>query len=149
MWRGWGETMIHSHRKHWNKRWRSHVCFSRKWVCMCMCEGRRKHILKVRIRHTQERRQVSLAQYVSVATSLKLLIMFQNPWPSAWLSPKPNSITDRTFNPLTDSQNQRAGRKCTMTMSNIKKSLFGVPVVAQWLTNLNGCRFDPWPCSVG
>ena len=28
----------------------------------------------------------------------------------------------------------------------------GGPIVAQWLTNLTrnqGCRFDPWPCSVG
>ena len=34
-----------------------------------------------------------------------------------------------------------------------KKNLAGVPVVAQWLTNPDweprGCRFDPWPCSVG
>ena len=55
-----GETVIHSHRKHWNKHWRSRVCFSRKWVCVCVCvcvcvteyEGRWKHILKGRTRHT-------------------------------------------------------------------------------------------------
>ena len=56
------ERVIHSHRKYWNKHWRSihwrSVCFSRICVCVCVCvcdyeyEGRWKHILKGRTRHT-------------------------------------------------------------------------------------------------
>ena len=31
-----------------------------------------------------------------------------------------------------------------------KKKESGDPVMAQWLRNpTRGCRFDPWPCSVG
>ena len=35
---------------------------------------------------------------------------------------------------------------------NFKRDTYGVPVVAQWLTNLTknrDCGFDPWPRLVG
>ena len=61
-----------------------------------------------------------ICMYESVATSLRLLIMLQIPDPQLGSHQNQISITDRTHNPLTDSQNQRVDRRCSGTMSKIQ-----------------------------